>query len=308
MFTPFQKQQGPGVPVRPLRESSAKLTPGRYLFPTLLVLVLVVRTNAAEPFEGRMNITLSRGSQTNSLLYTVGPEHLRIEVSGASPAYAVDIFELSSGAMTLIYPHNRSFVQLKQPPPPTPPDRSSVPGFPPAMPLPNIGPNPSAATNFPAMPALPAGLPAGVGPQAGAGVSAGVAPMPAMKFNRMPGQKLELKAVGETTILFGLACRKYEITSQHQTMEIWATDQLLPYQPYVARQTPRFGPSRLDDSWAKLLADRKLFPIQATLHDEIGQERFHFEVTAVSPETVSEPDDTLFQPPADYHEVRPLPF
>jgi hypothetical protein len=92
-------------------------------------------------------------------------------------------------------------------------------------------------------------------------------------------------------------------------MEIWATDQLLPYQPWRQnQQPPRFGPQMLEEQWGELLAAKKLFPLLATLKRENGPERLRFEVKSVTPQKAQDQDGALFQPPADYHEVQPLPF
>jgi hypothetical protein len=91
-------------------------------------------------------------------------------------------------------------------------------------------------------------------------------------------------------------------------MEIWATDQVVPYQPYVRSQRHRFGPRRMEEQWPVLLASSKLFPLLATLRYENGPERFRFEVTSVAPEKLSVADARLFQPPSGYVEIQPLPF
>jgi hypothetical protein len=94
-------------------------------------------------FEGRINAELTRGTETNALLYTVGPEQLRIAVTSTNWPHPVNIVELKSGAVTLVFLHNRSFVRLK---PATETTNAPTPG-PSAMPLP------------------PGGLPPGIGPQ-----------------------------------------------------------------------------------------------------------------------------------------------
>ena len=46
----------------------------------------------------------------------------------------------------------------------------------------------------------------------------------------------------------------------------------------------------------------------ATLKRENGPERLRFEVKSVTPQKAEDQDGALFQPPADYQEVQPLPF
>jgi hypothetical protein len=164
---------------------------------------------------------------------------------------------------------------------------------------------PAPAPGFPAMPNMPA-LPPGIGPQAGP--APGMPAMPAMPMMPMPQEKLELKVTGQTTNILGFTCQQYELKQRLEIMEIWATDQLLPYQPYVRNQSRRFGPRRMEEQWAALLTRRKLFPLLATLRHEKGPERLRFEVTAVTPEKLTDDDAKLFQPPPGYFEVQPPPF
>jgi hypothetical protein len=91
-------------------------------------------------------------------------------------------------------------------------------------------------------------------------------------------------------------------------MEIWATDQLLPFQAWQQNQPSRFGPRLMEEQWAELVKAKKLFPLMATLKFENGPERLRFAVTAIKPEKITDPDGQLFQPPADYHQLDPLPF
>ena len=126
--------------------------------------------------------------------------------------------------------------------------------------------------------------------------------MPAM------AEKLELKATGKKEKILGYACEQYELKQRGETLEIWATDQLLPYQPYLRSQPHRFGPRMLEEQWPQMLTSRKLFPLRVSLRFDNGQERFRFEVKSIKSDKIDEKDRTLFQPPADYTEVRPLPL
>jgi hypothetical protein len=285
---------------------------------------------SAFAFEGRISATIIQGNDASGLLYTVGTNSLRVEMTATNWPNPVDILDLQSGTMTLLFPHNRSFVRLK----PVPESPSAAPGFPqmpgglppgvgpqspppgaPAMPnLPareGIGP-----TNLPGMPApnMPA-LPPAVGPRTqpatmpGAPPAAGMPSMPAMPMMPPPMmEKMELKAIGEKTNLLGFACEKFEIKQRGETMEIWATDQLLPFQNYIRNQPHRFGPRMIEEQWAGMVKARKLFPLRATLKFDNGTERFRFEVKSVTPQKLRDEDAKLFEPPAGYFEVEPLPF
>ena len=92
-------------------------------------------------------------------------------------------------------------------------------------------------------------------------------------------------------------------------MEIWATDQLLPFQPYLEKQPHRFRPQMIEEQWGDLLKAKKLFPLLAVLKVGNGAERYRFEVQSVTPEKIKPGEEAqLFQPPPDYQEIQPLPF
>ena len=121
-------------------------------------------------------------------------------------------------------------------------------------------------------------------------------------------QQLELKVTDQTTNLLGYTCTKYELNQRGETMEIWATDNLLPFQAWLPNQTPRFGPRLIEEQWGELLKARGLFPLLAVLRFENGPERLRFEIRAIEPEKIQDRDGSLFQPPPDYRAVEPLPF
>jgi hypothetical protein len=239
-----------------------------------------------------------------------------LEVTGSDRPNPVDVLDRNTGELTLLFPHNRSFVRLKPMPenPATPP---GFPGMPAGMP-PGVGPQsqptPAAPgnigpTNLPGMPATPAMPSMPATPQPPADMSAGMpGAMPAMPMMPMPGEAMELKATGGKTNLLGYACAGYEIKQRGEVMEIWATDQLPPYQPWLQNQPPRFGPQMIEEHWGELVKAKKLFPLLAALKLENGPERLRFEVKSITPQKIKDPDGALFQPPADYQEIEPLPF
>jgi Domain of unknown function (DUF4412) len=274
-------------------------------------------------FEGRIHAVMTRGNETNALLYTVGTNSLRVEMTATNWPNPVDILDRNSGELTLLFPNNRSYVHLKSA---TDAVTAPTPGMagmlmPPGGLPPGIGPQSGpVAPAMPAMPPRPAmparpqppgGLPPGVGPQTPAGPGAvGMPAMPGMPMPMMPGtmEKMELQATGQATNLLGFACQRYELKQRGETLEIWATDQLLPYQPYVQNQPHHFGPRRIEEQWPELVKARKLFPLLAVLHSDHGPERFRFEVQSVTPQKLTDDDAKLFQPPAGWMEIQPLPF
>jgi len=66
-------------------------------------------------------------------------------------------------------------------------------------------------------------------------------------------EPLSLTATGDRTNLLGYACERFEIKRRGEGMEIWATTQLLPFQPYVPNQPHRFGPRGIEEQWGDLL-------------------------------------------------------
>ena len=240
--------------------------------------------HSAFAFEGRITVALTRNGQAAPLLYTAGTNCLRVEVTASNRPNPVDLLNLSSGEMTLLFPNNRSFVHLKA----------------------AVENNSTAPPGFPAMSA-------GIGPQSqsmAAPPSIGQTPaMPQMPAMPMMMEKIELTATGDKTNLLGLACEKFQIKQRGETMDIWATAQLFPFQPYLQNQPHRIGSQMTEQKWGGLLAEKKLFPLLATLKYDNGAERYRFEVKSITPEKIT-PDDAakLFQPPPDYQEVRPLPY
>ncbi|HTR40941.1 MAG TPA: DUF4412 domain-containing protein [Pseudomonadales bacterium] len=280
-------------------------------------------------FDGRITATITQGSQVTPLLYTVGTNFLRVEVTDNSRPNPVDIVDSSSGELILLFPNNRSFVRLK-----TAENVPTAPPSPPTMPtMPSTPPQQVGPTGVPGMPAPPPmpgmpQMPAGVGPQSGSSTP----PMPGMPA--MPGagngmpmmpmpppmmEKTELTATGDKTNLLGFACEKFEIKQRGQVMEIWATDELLPFQPYLQNQPGRFGPAMIEEQWGQMLKAKKMFPLLAILRfappaapgsaaPPPGPERMRFQVLSVTADKIDDQGGDLSQPPPDYQEIQPLPF
>jgi hypothetical protein len=293
------------------------------------------RFSAAHAFEGRITAVLARGGEVETLFYTVGSNQLRLERGETNRPHAKNIVDLNTGAITLLFPHNRSFLRLSNQAGGAPSPRGSqaagaLPMPPQGLP-PRLGPQNSplstpavaSAVSVPAgrgpgnlpdmamppMPQMPQMPPdfgggAGVGPQPGA--VGGMPAMPVMPMMPMP--QAELKATDQTTNLLGYLCTRYELKQRGEIMEIWATDQLLPFQPYLANQPHRFGPRGIEEEWPQLLQAKKLFPVLVVLKSENGPERLRFELKTIKPEQIADPDGSLFEPPSGYREIRPLSF
>jgi len=293
-------------------------------------------------FEGRINATVTRGGQTETFFYVASTNLLLIERGESDRPYPRNIVNLDTGELTLVFPHNRSYVRLQpaaQNAAAIPPGFPAIPAMPPAAGPQNIGP-----TNLPGMPAMPQmpnppPMPPGVGPQAPLAAMPAMPNMPArsgmpltppmpMMMPPMMTEKMELKATTDTTNLLGCVCTRYELKQRGEVMEIWATDKLLAFEPYLQNQPHRFGPRMIEEQWGELLRARKLFPLLSVLKFEafppparpsgtnsLSQAsavprdmpaRYRFEIKSIMPEKNT--DETLFQPPPDYQEIQPLPF
>lgn len=323
------------------------------IVPCLLILAPLTASAETPPFEGRISATVTRGGEKESLLYTAGPQVLRIERTETKWPHAINLVDRKTGAVTLVHPHNRSFVKLKpapqtapgappgfpampeipagigprtpppSPPLPGPPGAGALPALPalpgsPGIPAPGPAglpplPGPPGASPLPELPPLPlppGGLPSGIGPQA-AGIPGGALPhLPpaAMPPMAIPNQTPELQATKHTETILGYPCVRYDLVHRGETIQIWATDKLLPYQPHMANQPARFGPRMLEEQWPEMLKARKLFPLRVTQSYDKGPERYRFEVKSVKPEKIADEGGKLSKPPADYLETPALPF
>ena len=313
------------------------------LYPTVALGAALFGAHTTFAFEGRIEAVLTRGGETETFLYTVGTNHLRVERTETNWPHAKNIVNLQSGEVTLLFPHNRSFVRLKNGGAHAPshvpagassagvssdmrhiPRATALPALPAVATPSGIGPQSampgqfanlrgtslSGAPAIPNLPKPPADLPPGIGPQTAA---AGVVPaIPAMQIPfpsamAMPGQALELQATTNTMTILGFPCTRYELKQRGEVLEIWATDKLLPFQAWLPNQPHRFGPRMIEEQWPELLNARKLFPLRASLRFENGMERFRFEVKSVKAEKIEDTVGKFFQPPPDYFEVRSLP-
>jgi hypothetical protein len=294
---------------------------------TLGQLVMRVANSGASPaFEGTITATLTRGGQNTPLLYTIGTNCSRVEVTATDRPYPVDILDRRSGKLTLLSPRNRSFMRL---PSASENQATAQPGSP-ALPA-GVGPQSQASgstpgavgpTNLPGMPVtrqMPQML-GGTRPQSA--LFAAPPGLPAMPLMIPPlmMEEMELLDTGQKTNLLGYACEQYEIKQSGEVMEIWATDQLLPFQPFVPNQPHRLGPRMIEEQWGDLLKARKLFPLFAVLSFKrtlvpagfkpipAGPEQLRFEVKSITPGKITDDDGKLFQPPPNYVETRPRPI
>ena len=131
--------------------------------------------------------------------------------------------------------------------------------------------------------------------------------LPGPPMMPMAEETLELKATGEKADFLGYACARYEIKQRGEIMEIWATDSLLPFQPYLQKRHSRFRSRLMEECWGDLLKTQKLFPLRVTLKSDSGSERLRFEIKTITSEKIEDRDRSLFQAPAGYHELEDSP-
>ncbi len=277
---------------------------------------LTAKTVAAEtnaPFTGRIEATVTRGGEVQHLILTAGTNYLRLERAETDRPYARNLIDRTTGEVTLLFPHNRSYTRLphgngssNKGVPPAGPGGMPPPNFPASVPGPasepptHIGP-----TNLPGDPAMPA--PPAM-PRMPAMPPMGSGGMPMMPPMAMMQEPMELKALEGVTNVLGFTCRRYEIKQRAEIMEIWAVQTNLPFAPWQQNQRPRFGPRLLEEQWADLVAEKKLFPVLAVLKFENGPERLRYEVQTVTPQKPDTQPAELFTPPAEYQFIEPLPF
>src|ERR1700690_3600083 len=118
---------------------------------------LAALASTAVGFEGRIHAVMSQGNETNALLYTATMTSLRVEMTATNWPNPVDILDRDSGALTLLFPNNRSFVHLN---PATDAATPAAPGplgmpMPPGGLPPGIGPQTQATPAMPPMPTIP---------------------------------------------------------------------------------------------------------------------------------------------------------
>lgn len=260
----------------------------RSLYFALITGLLTTTCLRAAVFTGRIQATALRGGQSISLLYMAGTNWLRIENTATDRPEVVNLQDRQSGALILLFPNNRTFVRVPPPEEPAAVGPAARP-LPPGLGQPLIPP----ASTLPSLPGLPPGMPAMTG---------SMAALP------MPPLDMTLKATGDTTNLLGFTCVRFEIKCASETMEIWATSELMPFQTWQAAQQPRSRPQLIEEQWPELLKSQKMFPLLVTLKFASGPERHCFEAQAITPQTFANADPAWFRPPANYAEVQPLPF
>jgi hypothetical protein len=299
----------------------------------------------APTFEGTVSATLTRaGIEPAHFVFTRKGNQLRIE-NTTNKLEAINIIDLEAKKLTIIYPHNTTFVHVDlakvsaQPgPPPVPPRFPSPPtvnashppspgygatGSGPAVTPPaHIGPNISPPPGFPTPPPMPSvpqmPNPAAAGPpmsmpqmpnNPGApGMGMGMPPMP-MPTPGMVGPG-ELKKTDKTKKIQGFECALYTVSERGENFEIWATSDaaMFPFQ-LIKRDFlgRRFGPQMLEETWPELLSSKSLFPLEATLKMEPGgQERFSFKIDKVDKKKIE--DEKLFEAPEKYIEIQAPQF
>src|SRR6185312_7225505 len=99
----------------------------------------IVSAENDSTFEGQIHATLTRDHQPEALLYTIGGHFLRVESAVTNGTSPTDLLNRATGELTLIFPHNRSFIRVKAATP------GSKPAGMPAMPQMPPGAMPGAA-------------------------------------------------------------------------------------------------------------------------------------------------------------------
>jgi hypothetical protein len=262
-----------------------------YLVMLLFASVLGVQKDAV--FEGTIVVTETRGTSPTHFLFTRGGQNLRIEETDNNGPEPINIVDLSAQKLTIVYPHNSSFVVIdliRQLPDQAQSGANLPPGFPtPLNPVGQAGgfpgddsvvpgnPEDVSATRVfrarprcrqclttpwpPAIPKMPIG---------GAPIDAGGPPalpnpgiMPSMPTMGSFGGTPELKKTDKTKKIQELDCTCYTLSDRMETFEIWATSDAALFRfrlHEVNYHTRHFGPQMLEQQWVGLLRKQSLFP------------------------------------------------
>src|ERR1700736_5761759 len=193
------------------------------IFGVLLCLVASC-TLAAEKnaFEGVINATTRAGAEATHFVFTRKGDQLRIE-NTTNKLEPINIVDLASNKLTIIYPHNTTFVRVdltkRAAPPGTPPMPTNPPslgsgvaGFPTppnvatSQPGASLAPSISPPPGFPSPPPMPS-----MPPMPNPAVAGPMMPaMPAM----MPGAAPELKKTDKTKKIQGFDCVLYTMSNR----------------------------------------------------------------------------------------------
>ncbi len=279
-----------------------------------------------ENFEGTV-VTEIRGVSSQAI-YTRKGDHLRIENSDKGRAEPINVVDLATQKLTIIYPHNSTFVSVDlartQVEPGTP---NIIAQFSSPVPLnqPAAGTAVTSAisppSGFPTPPPMPSMPPLPNNPMALGTLNSALA-RPLMPPVGRFGSPTELTKTEKRKKIQGFDCTLYTISDRMETWEIWATPDtgLFPFRSLqVNDHKRRFGPETLKAQWVELLQKQSLFPLEAILrtedHVQAGTSpaanssavpvtdppQFAFKVDKIERKRID--DDKLFQPPANYLEI-----
>src|ERR1700736_4079541 len=204
------------------------------IFGVLLCLVASC-TLAAEKnaFEGVINATTRAGAEATHFVFTRKGDQLRIE-NTTNKLEPINIVDLAANKLTIVYPHNTTFVRVdltkkaaRPGAPPLPTNPPSLGSGAAAFPTPpnasqseaatgQIGPKLSPPPGFPTPPPMPS-----MPPMPNPAMAGPMMPMPAMPS--MSGSA-ELKKTDETKKIQGFECTLYTVSERGENFEIWATN------------------------------------------------------------------------------------
>ena len=88
----------------------------------------VLSDGTTEPFVGRIETKIAIGGDLQYIVYTAGTNMIRIERTDTDRPWPLNLMDRTTGERTILYPHNRSYIKLKEPTPNR--DQVSRSGFP----------------------------------------------------------------------------------------------------------------------------------------------------------------------------------
>ncbi len=263
---------------------------------------------------GEILFSVRDGGRVREIRLSYDAERLRIDRPGnIIPAPPVNLLDLKQGTLRILHPHNGTWSEVGSRRSEVGGQRAEVGGQESEVAKPRM----ALPADWPKMPALPEGLPEGIGPGASKmqvpsinpGLPAGMPAFPAMPTFSMEGmggdKPMVLVSKNQTNEFFGFLCHLYETTvPEHGIMSLWLCDApaLPPFHLLVhglERNRPEW-----DEQIARLLRKKKTFPFRAELKVvEGGEVLAEWNVLSIKTNVKEKNQAELFEIPAGMHRL-----
>jgi len=285
------------------------------------------------PFtEGELTMRISHRSEySQTHRYQLKNSQLLIYRPGEIiPAPSLNLIDLNTGLVKIIYPHNGTWREYSSNQESTSTAFPSLPKFPSGI-FPNISPPTIPTPPFNIGPGMPGSPPSGLelgsappSPQPGIPPIPVLSNFPASAFAAIPSmpgtnEPPTLTKAGATRMIHGYDCQRYTLEiPQEGTLTLWLTDSLPPFHILISHPPAKQHRTQWRDHWPSLLREKKLFPLLAILRptqeedreangsaQSQDQEISRWEITQISPKIFVDQELAAFTVPADFHRLDP---